>query len=124
MQTNDVLLNIRDYNELRDFKKNVLDGKCVGVIRRLKDDGHIGFDQYTRYYSEAVVFSDIAEQYSMLEEENESLKRHNSELKEKIKSKVSSALREDGELRASQRETIHSSIKNMSFFQLLKFWFT
>lgn len=89
MEANTVLLSVKEYNELRDFKKGI-------------DDGHT----YRMYHNGRYFFNYIAtknETVLELIEINESISKENSRLEE-------------------PNELLSFKIKQMSFWQLFKFW--
>jgi len=77
METNTVLLKVEDYNELRDLKKNIKEGKILSVSESWGSFGEFRSSSSVTYYTENEIIETISK-------ENESLKERNSELETKI----------------------------------------
>ena len=103
MQENTVLLSVKEYNELRDFKKEVEENLTKSKFAVITN--HYGFGLYsnsltTKYYTQDEVILDF-------ENKNKKLKKEICELKSKL------------EIKESVEETI-DDLKNMSYWEFRK----
>lgn len=75
MEKDTVILSLNDYNELREFKEQILKGKILVVI-----DNRASYQPLKRYYTEIEVLKDLERIIANLENERDQLSKHNSEL--------------------------------------------
>jgi hypothetical protein len=68
MQKDTVLLDIEKYNELRDFKQKIEEGKTIIIVS--------GWDHYTKkFITTEKAVEEIAEANKLLQKENEYLRK-------------------------------------------------
>lgn len=106
MQENTVLLSVKEYNELRDFKKEVeenLTKSKFAVITNGYGYGLYSHDVTTRYYTQDEAILDF-------ENKNKELKEEICELKSKLKK---------SEIKEPVEVTI-DDLKNMSYWEFRK----
>lgn len=103
MKKNTVLLNLDDYNDLRDFKKEVKEGK-VFTTRLSYDYG----ETTKTYYTESEVVEEMAEGQSLMEAKYYELRREIIEMKaDKVKE-------------SEPKEITIEDIKKMNFWEFRK----
>mgnify|MGYP006291330887 CR=1 FL=1 len=76
MEKNTVILNVEDYNELRDFKKKIEEGYTYKIVRHYWND--------IEYLSTEDAVKEIHDEYLSVYKQNEELKKENQELKKDI----------------------------------------
>lgn len=107
MEKDTVLLTIEEYNELRDFKKEIEEKweKSKFVVIEERWDSAWRDAVYSRkYYIESEIVSDFEKRNKKLEAKNEELKIKNKELEVKIK----------------KFNTLINDIKEMSYWEFYK----
>ena len=127
METNTVLLNLKDYNDLRDFKKKISKGYvCIQTIT----NGRYTYGDSTTYISSDELVKKLLNDIKTLTEENINLKEN----KESEHSITIKSLKEHiSELKDTQQKMtieynklkdIHDAyelyLKNMNFFEFYK----
>lgn len=69
MEKDTVILSLKDYNELREFKEEILKGNILVI----EQDSYYGSRITTRYYSNDQVFKDLTDKIHNLETEKQTL---------------------------------------------------
>ncbi len=102
MENNSVVLKIEDYNYLRDFEKNIVNGKVFVYSSCFGWGGH---SETKQYYTKNKVVTELANNNKSLEKEIDKLKVEIIELKNK---------------KDLQPKTTIEDIKEMSLIQFLR----
>lgn len=79
MDKNTVTLGLEEYNKLRDFKKEIENGKTLVILHYPQPYG-----PYTKFYTENEIITELSEQYKELQAENKQFQDNIKELKENI----------------------------------------
>lgn len=82
MSKNTVTLELEEYNKLRDFKKEIENGKVLEIAYYT---GAYDFTKYVKFYTEDELITKLSEQYKELQAENKQLQDNIKELKGNIK---------------------------------------
>ena len=108
MEKDTVLLSLKDYNELREFKEEVLKGKVVSVRQSYNDFSSSGFSsgyRIIKYFTESKAIAEISDRYKIEIEKAEDC--HLMEIK---------SIKNDNKDNKDYKE----EIKSLSWFQLFK----